>query len=144
MNRAQSSIEAALIITFMMLVMITFVGVIAKRTLETQQQEQLRSLEEVTLLIRNEFDIASGVEPGYRREFSVPVRINGMVYNVTLINSTKLNSNYSSLVLQTNLTKDYSAVERIHGNVTGRICVGPNRTNIIVKEENWIRVRCKA
>ena len=143
MSRAQSSIEAAFIITFMILVLITFVGIMAKRMIETQHENQLDSLEKVGQLLKNEMVLASRVQSGYRREFSVPVKVSGLSYNVTLINSSKLMANYSEVVLQSTSVKDFSAVELLPENVTGWVCVGPNKTNIIVKEEYWIRVRCQ-
>jgi hypothetical protein len=143
MKRAQTSIEASLVITFMIFVLVSFMGVLAKRTLETQKDKEMESLEAVAQIIKREIMLADRVQEGYTRNVSLPIRAWELTYNVTLINSTVLGKNYSELVITANISGDsLSAVELLPANVGGRICAGTNKSITVEKTANKIRVKC--
>ncbi|RLE42167.1 hypothetical protein DRJ48_04110 [Candidatus Woesearchaeota archaeon] len=143
MKKAQSSIEAALVITFMIFVMITFMGVMVKRMSETEYRQQVLAIERVAGMIKREVELASRVEGGYSRNFTLPLTAGGLRYNVTLINSSSLGANYSELVVEALETRQrVSAVEILPKNVSGEFCVGIDLFNHIQKVGGIIRVEC--
>lgn len=141
MRIGQSSIEGALIITFMIFVMVAFMGIMIKRMVETEEQRRLSALQEIANSLKGELELAVKVQGGYRRNFSLPATAAGQEYSVTLINSTALGANYSQLVLNTSGGRE-SIVELTPKNLFGRICVGPAFVNSITKNGESVIIQC--
>ena len=141
--KAQTSIEASLIITFMMLMLVSFMGIFAKQTIDTQQDRQVNALESIAEIIQREVALASEVSSGYKRNFSLPTKAGDWSYNVTLINSTTIGTNYSELIVTANDTLEkINTVKLLAANVSGRICIGVNLKNMIEKKKDSIHFRC--
>ncbi len=141
--KAQSSIEASLIISFMMFVLVAFVAVVLKRGEYLKYKENEDAIQRLAELIKREIEFADHVETGYTRNFTLPSNFAGLRYNITLINSTMLNANYSELVVTAlNTSKSIAAVELLPKNVTGNICSGYNYKNIIKKLSDRVEISC--
>ncbi len=144
MRKAQSAVEASLIISFMLLVFVLFVGVFTIRMKYIQDKQQEEGFMIMAENIGSEIEIANNVEKGYQRNFSLPAKAGGLEFNVTLINSTVLGGNHTELVLQSLASRKLTHVETIKlNNVFGQICTGPEYLNTIKKDKNRIILRCK-
>ncbi len=140
--KAQSSIEAALVITFMLFVLTAFMGVMAKRGIDVKRQSEMASLDNVANLLKYEVLEAQKSEDGYSRVFEVPDVIDGIPFNISIINSTALNSsNPDSFELVINATKyrkNLIQYYTIRGNVSGKLC----QKTLIRKFNKSIRFLC--
>jgi hypothetical protein len=126
-KKAQSSVEVALLVGFMFLVFNVFLLVIAQRMVEVQEQKDRQLIEDMSSVIESEILLASGVENGYERTFTIPKTLRGINYSIDLINSTRLKSNYSKLVLKyVDFTETYETVRRLPKNVDGIVYHGEN------------------
>jgi hypothetical protein len=146
MKQAQSSVEASLIISFMVLVFVMFIGAFTLRLKHAQDMQEIESLERMGQNIRSELLIADSVQNGYQRNFSLPSKVGGLPFNITLINSTQLgvSANHTELVLRTTGSKKLTSVHEIKlKNVSGQLCTGPEYLNTIEKSEDTIKMRCK-
>lgn len=91
-RNAQSSVEFALIIAFMLLLFTSFLAMYGNYYEQEQNKKLSETLDEIGQVIVAEIQLANYVEDGYQREFELPPRIRNEEYNVTLINDKKRNT----------------------------------------------------
>jgi len=127
MKKAQSSIEVALLVGFMLLTFNVFLLVIAHRMVDVQEQKDRQLIEDMSSVIGGEIEIAAGVEDGYSRTFEIPETLKGINYSVKLINSTVMKTDYSELVIMyVDFTKAHETVRKLPKNVDGVVYKGKN------------------
>ncbi len=141
--KAQSSIEAALVITFMLFVLTAFMGIMAKKGIDVKKESEINSLDNVAKLLEYEVLEAQKSEDGYSRIFEIPDSVDGIPFTISIINSTALNSSnpeFFELVInatkyRVNLIQYYT----IKGNVSGELC----QKTLIRKFNKSIRFSCR-
>lgn len=135
-KKAQSSVEVALLVGFMFLTFNVFLLVIAHRMVEIQDEKDRLLIEDMSSVIESEITLASTVEDGYERSFTIPKTLKGINYSIELFNSTVLKSNYTKLVLKyVDFSETYETVRRLPKNVDGIIYHGENE---IVKKDGIV------
>ncbi|MBU0757653.1 MAG: hypothetical protein KKF44_06290 [Nanoarchaeota archaeon] len=93
-RRSQVSMEFIIMIGLALAVMITFIGIISELIGRNVDEKKKLIIEDFGLSIQNEFIMASEANLGYRREFVIPVKIEGIIFDIT--NDEKsLKLNYS-------------------------------------------------
>jgi len=126
MKKSQTSIEAALVITFMIFVLAIFLGIMLKRSIEVRREAEQDVLLGVGNILQNEIDHAQKSEDGYSRDIILPSRVSGIPYNLTFFNSTQLNKthpDHSELVINAIKYRKYLyIVENLAPNVLGDVC----------------------
>ena len=146
MKRSQSSIEAALVITFMLFVLAVFVGIMAKKGIEIRKNVEYGALKQVVKIVDREVLSAQKSEEGYTRLFSLPEKAEGIPYNLTLINSTALNSvnpdHFELVVDATHYRDGLILVESLKGLGYGELCHNNSYMNQIRKVNKEIRFKC--
>ena len=146
MKKSQSSIEAALVITFMLFVLTIFVGIMAKRTGVISNNLEFNALKEIVKVVERETLSAQKAEEGYTRLFSLPETAEGIPYNVTLTNATLLNAtnpdHFEVSVDATSYKEGLILVESINGLGSGEICNNNSYFNQIRKVNKGIRFKC--
>ncbi len=148
--KAQTSIEASLMITFMVFVLVVFMGVFAVKNKDTQTEREQGAFLIIKNILEKEIELAEQVSPGYRRNFSLPVYAGNLIYNVTLINSSELRKinptardvKAEIIILANESSKYISSVLLVSANVTGEICVGPDIQNLIEKTIEEVKISC--
>ncbi len=90
MRRAQTAMEFVILIGFMLFVFTTFFLVIQERSSIIKQEIYRRDLDGVAQLITNEIALAQQVRFGYIREFTLPLKLSGENYTVTLNNGSEV------------------------------------------------------
>ena len=114
--KSQFSIEFIVLIAFMFLVFVAFIGVIASKVVESKENERLKIAQDIATLAKNEIDLAKSASNGYSRNFELPVKISGNSYTVGIINNRELVVNYI----------DKEHVSFLQENVCGDIFVPSN------------------
>ena len=92
--KAQFSIEFAVLIAFMFLIFVAFIGVITSKVVESKENERLKIAEDIAALAKNEMELAKSASDGYSRNFDLPARIEGDSYSIEVIANRELVVNY--------------------------------------------------
>ncbi|MEK6868767.1 MAG: hypothetical protein AABX74_00930 [Nanoarchaeota archaeon] len=126
-KKSQFSIEFAVLIAFMFLVFVAFIGVITSKVVESKENERLKIAEDIATLARNEIELARSASDGYTRNFQLPVKISGNSYTIRIIDNRELVVNY--------IDKEY--VLFLQENIQGNLNPG---ANTIRKEAGIVRI----
>ncbi len=85
MRKAQSSMEAAVLIAVMSAIVLGFVTVITTTIVETERQKEKLLIEDIADIIENEVNLAATSQDGYQRTFTLPPDLNGFTYYVMFV-----------------------------------------------------------
>ena len=123
--KSQSSMEFMVLATFMLLVIVGFFGVTSSKVLEAREDINRRIAEDIADFAYREIEIATAVNDGYKKSFSMPQNVNGVNYSINIVDNIELTVIYL----------DYEHVRFLPANVTGNITKGLNtisRNNSII------------
>ena len=115
-NKSQFALEFILIIAFMLLLFLGFFTVISSRILEAKENENKQIAEGLANLVFDEVKLANSVADGYSRTFTLPKRVKGISYNISILDNRELVANY--------LDNEY--VIFLPDNVEGDVDIGLN------------------
>ena len=87
-SRAQLTMEFIIFIAFGFVIMLGFLGIISDRQSILQDRRQLILIKDIAYRIQSEIDVASIVEDGYSRNFTLPQTIEGLPYTAIIVNDT--------------------------------------------------------
>ncbi|MCX6710330.1 MAG: hypothetical protein NTV63_05275 [Candidatus Woesearchaeota archaeon] len=87
-SRAQLTMEFIIFIAFGFVIMLGFLGIISDRQSILQDRRQLLLIKDIAYRIQSEIDVASIVEDGYSRNFTLPQTIEGLPYTAIIVNDT--------------------------------------------------------
>lgn len=85
MQKSQSSMEFVILVSFMMLVFALFFIVIQQRAAIANEEKNDAAADNVKNLALNEIKLAESVSDNYYREFSLPNNLNGLDYNISIM-----------------------------------------------------------
>ena len=115
-NNAQFAIEFTTLIAFMFIIFLGFTAVITTKILDAKENERQQISENVAQLAKNEIELAQSVSDGYNRNFTLPVKINGNNYTISILDNREIVVNY--------LDKEY--VTFLKGSIIGNLTAGKN------------------
>ncbi|MBI2133084.1 hypothetical protein HYU11_00205 [Candidatus Woesearchaeota archaeon] len=143
--KAQSSMEAATLITFLTLVVVIFLGVTTEMVSRSYQTRERQVITDLSEMIETEVRIAASSQDGYNRQFELPPNLEGKEYSVEFMGPEKLkgapgepDADHSELIVKY-INDTYEQVVLLPRNVNGSVCVG---RNVIVKDRSGINVTC--
>ena len=124
-NKSQLSMEFFMLVGLAFLAVIIFVGASAKEVGELKDTKDFFLIKDLGLKLQKEVSIASYVEDGYEREFTLPDKLeNSVDYSIVnknnsiIVNSSKtVFSVRVPLMYGKNFTKGSNKVERISGKI---------------------------
>jgi len=116
-QKSQSAIEFIVLASFMLLVIVGFFAVTSSKVLESKEEANRQISQDIAEFAYKEIEIAKSVNDGYTRTFVMPQTVNGVNYNITIIDNRELIVNY--------LEHEY--VKFLPSNVTGDITKGSNK-----------------
>ena len=123
--KSQSSMEFIVLATFMLMVIVGFFGVTSSKVLEAREDINRKIAEDIADFAYREIEIATSVNDGYKKSFSMPQNVNGVNYSIKIVDNIELTVIYL----------DYEHVRFLPSNVTGNITKGLNtisRNNSII------------
>ncbi len=97
MKRAQVSIEFILLGVMGFFFLFVVIGAIMVFSADKTKQNTFDELTDLGKSLQQEFLLASKVQNGYQREFSIPETINNLDYSIVIGNSSSSNG-YMSLI----------------------------------------------
>lgn len=129
-SKSQFSIEFAVLIAFMFLIFVSFIGVITSKVAESKENERLKIAEDIATLAKNEIELAKSVSDGYARNFDLPAKIQGNSYAVGIVDNREVVVNYIDkehvLFLQENICGDLFLSGNEINKENGVVCVNSN------------------
>jgi hypothetical protein len=96
-RKSQTAIEAALLIGFLLFVFSAFVIAMNTRLDSVVKDKNAMLLKSVNALIKSEVDMATRAQDGYRRNFELPQKLEGLNYNISLHNAEEIGGGFSEL-----------------------------------------------
>lgn len=136
-KKSQFSIEFAVLIAFMFLAFVAFIGVITSKVVESKENERLKIAEDIATLAKNEIDLAGVTLDGYARNFELPVRVRGNSYTVQIIDNRELVVRY--------LDKEH--VSFLQESICGDIYIPNNeidkKNGVVCANSNLNQLQCQ-
>ena len=124
-SKSQSAVEFIVLASFMLLVIMGFFAIVSSKLLEAKDEGNRQIAEDIADFAYREIEIAKSASDGYSRSFEMPSTINGIPYNISIIDNRELVIHYL----------DNEHVRFLPSNVAGNIVNGNNqisRSNGIV------------
>jgi hypothetical protein len=120
-NKAQFAVEFMVLIAFMFLIFVGAIAVITSRVTDSRDDERLKLAEDISVLAKNEIELAREAGNGYQRNFEMPLKVDGNSYDVEIIDNRELIVNFV----------DKEHVEFLPENVCGDIFIPENEIDKI-------------
>jgi len=122
-NKSQVSFEFIVVIFVVIFITMVFGLVAADRLLEIKYQQNTVRMQQVSMVLKNEIDIAHSMEPGYIRTFSLPYYLGDNNYSITVQNYfviVSLGEREFGLAVQAfggTVQKGLNVIKNVEGNV---------------------------
>ena len=100
----------------MFVIFLGFTAIITAKILDAKENQRQQIAEDVATFAKNEIELAQSVSDGYSRNFTLPSRINGNSYNISIVDNREIVANY--------LDKEYLTFMKI--DVNGNLTTGRN------------------
>lgn len=126
-NNAQFAIEFTSLIAFMFIIFLGFTAVVTTKILDAKENQRQQIAEDIAKLAKDEIGLAQSVSDGYNRNFTLPIRINGINYTIVILDNREIVVKY--------IDKEY--VSYLQGNLIGNLSPG---ANAIIKKEGIVYV----
>ena len=92
LKKAQVAMEFVFLVGLAFTVMVVFVSSTRSEFSDLRSLEERSLVKDVSVMVQHELVVASNVEDGYIRKFIVPLNLEGISYNISIINNTLLTS----------------------------------------------------
>jgi uncharacterized protein (UPF0333 family) len=125
-KRGQVAMEFLLLISIAFMIFLVYIMVTRNKVVDISMEEEYIQLQDFTDSTRNEILVASQVEDGYYREFTLPQKI-GDKYEYTIY----INQTTDQLLINTTNHQENTEIPHVNGTIQ-------KGTNIITKEERKI------
>ncbi|HLD18986.1 MAG TPA: hypothetical protein VJB90_03175 [Candidatus Nanoarchaeia archaeon] len=138
--KGQTSIEAAMLFSFMVLALTVFLLVIGNQYVTAQENRLRAQLKDVTAMIETELSLGVTSQNGYYRQFEIPNLAGGVPFSIQFLNSQQLGppgspANYSEVILSfQNSSVQFETYIYLPDNVDGNISHG----QVEVKKQNGL------
>jgi len=110
-KKAQSAVELMIVMGFLILFFIVFIGVIQTKIQEKSDEKKTILIKDIVKTVQEEIDLAVQSSDGYRREFKIPEKILNNDYDI---------SNFEGIVYAKTTNQRHAIAVNIK-NVTGNI-----------------------
>jgi hypothetical protein len=85
LKKGQSSTEFVILIGFMMMMLLVFFIVIQQKIVEANEEKNELASKGIMDIVINEIRLAESVSDDYYREFYLPIELNGLNYNISIM-----------------------------------------------------------
>jgi len=123
-KKSQFAMEFILLITFMLIVFLGFFAVVSYTITDLEENKKQQAAENIAALVDNEIKLARSVNDGYEKTFTVPKKIEGNNYTISIIENKELVVIYL----------EYEYVLFLPENIMGNVSTGLNE----IKKNNSI------
>lgn len=137
MKKSQSAVEFSLLLAFMLLALVVFVGIANTKMDEVTGKRNQKILNDLAGVVKSEMELATMSEPGYNRTFNLPSRMNQKEYTIYFKNGSSLGTDFSTITVYFNDEPETEVTIFTSPNITGKIFKG---ANYIQREGNLTRI----
>ena len=116
-TKSQSAMEFVVLASFMLLVILGFFAITSSKVLEAKEEGNKKIAQDIAEFVSKEIEIAKSVNDGYTRVFIMPPTVNGVIYDIKIIDNKELIVNYLG----------FEYVKFLPSEVTGNIDKGKNK-----------------
>ena len=127
MKKSQSAIEFVFLITFMLVIVVGFFSASSSKILDSVEGNNQKIAEDIADLAYREIEVATSVNNGYVRNFTLPLTVNGANYSISLLQNRELVVNYLGT----------EHVKFLPSNIVGSISPG---INTITKQGGIVQI----
>ena len=115
--KSQSATEFIVLASFMLFVVIGFFAIATSNTTDAREESKKKTSQDIADFAYREIELAKSVNDGYVRNFSMPKNVNGLDYNIGIVDNVELTVQYDG----------YEYVKFLPLNVIGNISSGLNQ-----------------
>ena len=115
--KSQSATEFIVLASFMLFVVIGFFAIATSNTTDAREESKKKTSQDIADFAYREIELAKSVKDGYVRNFSMPKTVNGLDYNIGIVDNVELTVQYDG----------YEYVKFLPLNVIGNISSGLNQ-----------------
>jgi hypothetical protein len=108
--KSQSSLEFLILTGFALVIFITVLALLSKNIYFMNKNKQDILGEDIATKIQKEVLLASNMEDGYKREFSIPSMLGNQDYTISIINN--------EVILQKGIQNFWKEIPSVSGNIT--------------------------
>jgi len=108
--KAQVSMQFIMAVGFLFVIFVLFIIGLASRYEEINKELEYVLAKDIALKIRREIQLATTLEDGYHRTFTLPEKLEVIDYNITIVNNI--------LVIQTEHHEYSVRIPKIKGHIT--------------------------
>lgn len=138
-KKGQSSMEAAMLITVMIVSLTVFLAVTSEKLVETQENRDKQLVDDLAFVIESEMKLATAAEEGYHRDLELPTTLNGKEYSTEFFNIQDEYGNRSVIVIKydNQYLQGYSKAITVTQKLNGTMCRGFNSLEKSTGELNF-------
>lgn len=127
MKRAQSALEAAIIIGIMTFFLIVFLLVISDKVAIATDDRTKEIAEDLADVIEAELMLAANAQNGYIRTMSLPFSLDGKPYHMFFYNRSNTEANFTQFTVNVPITGgNYTVLRVMPDYIVGNLRVGDN------------------
>ncbi|MBI3033552.1 hypothetical protein HYY72_00135 [Candidatus Woesearchaeota archaeon] len=141
-RKGQSSMEAAMLVTVMVIAFTIFLAASSDKLVETKQKRDKDLINDVSSVIETELSLAAASENGYYRKFELPPNLDGRPFEVSISGAGSLSSEHSEVTLKygNGYLDGFEKVIVFPKSINGtRMCSG---INVLEKADGIVNVSC--
>jgi hypothetical protein len=112
MHRGQVSSEFLILIGVIFILLLLFLSYAADNISDLAYRKEMNAIRDVGLALQHEFFIATEVKDGYMRHFEVPIKNDGVGYNISIVRQTLI------LVSENSHIEQPFLIPKVSGNIT--------------------------
>ena len=105
-----------MLVSFMLIVIVGFYFLTTSKISEAREESDREIAKDIANMAYREIETALSMNDGYKREFTMPSKVNGVDYSITLIDNKEITVNYLG----------YEYIRFIPSSVTGTIAKSRN------------------
>ncbi len=116
LKKSQSAVEFIFLSSFLFLLIVVFFALTSSKILDAREEANRKIAEDIANFAYREVEIAASANNGYTRLFSMPYTVNGVNYDIEIIDNRELVVRYL----------DFEYVKFLPSNLTGNLSPGTN------------------
>ncbi|MBU0894692.1 MAG: hypothetical protein KKF48_00310 [Nanoarchaeota archaeon] len=116
-KKGQGAIEFLVLIGFVLIFFVTFLGVIQNNMNEKNKEKEKLLLQNIALSVRDEISLASESSEGYFRVFKIPQNVLGKEYEVGIIEDF-VNVSMGNMIFFYKIPEVNGSIQKGQNNIT--------------------------
>lgn len=123
MSKAQLIAEFGVFLAIGFFLLILFANLIGSEIVNINNKRESAAIEDIALMVKNEIDLSVQVLPGYKRSFTLPQDLDGIEYDIRIVQQSLIVSSgnkeivYKIPKVDGAILKGTNVLENEHGTI---------------------------